>query len=437
MSWNGENKLNNVVELREWLEENNTFFGKVECRLVEGAYRGIFATENILEDEILVSIPKDLLMGTINAFKNDPEFREVCEARGAELSDDNLLAIHLLHECNKGKTSKWFRYLRTLPRSYCTAASLSDEDILELQASYAIRLIFQEKEKALSSYNKVRHMLEILGVSKMWRTRRAWSWAVSCVSSRSMFYPGEGKEKDGPGYSILFPFGDLHNYFPPPPPITLNLLGPSNSHQITGEQICGFGGYSSDTECYDLVAKQQYVSDEQVFLCYGRYNNLDLLKIYGFILDKNPHDIALIPIESFTPALQLGQSDAYIMHDGNPSFQLMRALRLASLEKKEDRKNYSYKILQDEAVNANSERAALHILQSALDRTLATMPTSLEKDLSILAAMLKIDEHQPECPDDANLRRSIAIEWRIQYKKSLMKCLCLIEKYKLMMVHDG
>ena len=88
-------------------------------------------------------------------------------------------------------------------------------------------------------------------------------------------------------------------------------------------------------------------------------------------------------------------------------------------------------------MNANSERAALHILQSALDRTLATMPTSLEKDLSILAAMLKIDEHQPECPDDANLRRSIAIEWRIQYKKSLMKCLCLIEKYKLMMVHDG
>eukprot|EP00890_Picochlorum_soloecismus_P001074 jgi/Picsp_1/1968/NSC_05434-R1_set domain protein len=443
MGSNGEKTVSSVVEeLREWLEEKGTVFGKVECRLVEGAYRGIFATKDILEDEILVSIPKDLLMGTMNAFNSDPEFKKVCQAKRAELSDEDLLAIHLLHECNKGKKSKWFRYLRTLPRSYCTAASLSDEDIFELQATFAIRVIFQEKEKALNSYIKARRMLECLGISKVWRTRRAWSWAVSCVSSRSMFYPGETglgqqeeKDKDVPGHSILFPFGDLHNYFPPPPPITLNLLRSNISNHSTVEKICGFGGYSSDTECYDLVAKQHYVSKEQVFLCYGRYNNLDLLKLYGFILDNNPHDVAFIPLENFPAVLQLEHNDACIMHDGNPSFELMRALRLASLEEKIDRQKYAFKILQDEAVSKTSEKTALHILQSALQKTLATLPTSLDDDLSILAATMN-GERKIE-NDDAKMRRSVAIEWRIHYKKCLMKCLCLIEKYQLMMVNDG
>ena len=206
-------------------------------------------------------------------------------------------------------------------------------------------------------------------------------------------------------------------------------------NQVAAEQICGFGQYSSDTECYILVAKRHYAIDEQVFLCYGRYNNLDLLKLYGFVLDDNPHDVAFVPLENFPIDFQLEQNDARIMHDGNPSFELMRALRLASLEKKEDRQKYAFKILQDEAVSTTSERAALHILQSTLKKTLATMPTSLEEDLSILAAVMS-GELKTES-EDAKLRRSVVMQWRIQYKKSLMKCLCLIEKYQLMMVNDG
>jgi hypothetical protein len=213
------------------------------------------------------------------------------------------------------------------------------------------------------------------------------------------------------------------------------LLRSNISNQIAAEQICGFGQYSSDTECYVLVAKQQYASDEQVFLCYGRYNNLDLLKLYGFVLDDNPHDVAFVPLENFPIDCQLEHNDARIMYDGNPSFELMRALRLASLEKKEDRQKYAFKILQDEAVSTTSEKNALHILQSTLEKTLATLPTSLEDDLSILAAVMSRESKTEN--EDAKLRRSVVIQWRIQYKKALIKCLCLIEKYQLMMVNDG
>jgi hypothetical protein len=29
---------------------------------------------------------------------------------------------------------------------------------------------------------------------------------------------------------------------------------------------------------------------DQVYLCYGHYNNLQLLELYGFMLEHNPHD---------------------------------------------------------------------------------------------------------------------------------------------------
>lgn len=41
----------------------------------------------------------------------------------------------------------------------------------------------------------------------------------------------------------------------------------------------------------------------QVYLCYGRYTNLSMLELYGFLLDTNPHDQALLPLEVVQAAM--------------------------------------------------------------------------------------------------------------------------------------
>lgn len=50
-----------------------------------------------------------------------------------------------------------------------------------------------------------------VGLPKKWCSLKAWLWASSTVCSRTMHVPFS---KAG----ALTPFGDLHNYHPPPPP---------------------------------------------------------------------------------------------------------------------------------------------------------------------------------------------------------------------------
>lgn len=98
---------------------------------------------------------------------------------------------------------------------------------------------------------------------------------------------------------------------------------------------------------------------DQVYLCYGRHTNLDLLELYGFLLDSNPHDTALLPVDTIQHNMrvlmqqqkqqeegasrqwkrQLRQpqrserevdvcaADCWVSATGTPSWQLTRALR--------------------------------------------------------------------------------------------------------------
>ncbi len=54
-------------------------------------------------------------------------------------------------------------------------------------------------------------LLMPVGLPKKWCSLKAWLWASSTVCSRTMHVPFSSA-------GALTPFGDLHNYHPPPPP---------------------------------------------------------------------------------------------------------------------------------------------------------------------------------------------------------------------------
>lgn len=79
---------------------------------------------------------------------------------------------------------------------------------------------------------------------------------------------------------------------------------------------------------------------------------------YGFILDTNPHDFARLPPALFERAagqeLQLAGAECYLHSNGAPSWQLMRALRLAFLPGHQ-RKSLGYKAFAGEPCSPQAE----------------------------------------------------------------------------------
>lgn len=112
--------------------------------------------------------------------------------------------------------------------------------------------------------------------------------------------------------------------------------------------------------CVSVVVCSRYNPGDQVFLCYGRHTNLDLLELYGFMLDDNPHDQALLPLDTIQHNMQqllkqrqrqqqgegrqwkrqqqqpvmcrvdVGAADSWVSVRGYPSWELLRALRWES-----------------------------------------------------------------------------------------------------------
>ena len=97
--------------------------------------------------------------------------------------------------------------------------------------AYAIAIALLQKITCLSSYHGNRyitvylHLLAhssrccpatpdsalVVGIEKKWCSLKAWLWAAGTVCSRTMHVPFCSA-------GALTPFGDLHNYHPPPPP---------------------------------------------------------------------------------------------------------------------------------------------------------------------------------------------------------------------------
>jgi hypothetical protein len=399
-----------VGRLRIWLEQQGAKFGSICCMMDEAGLRGIFATDNIEKNEMLLSVPSKLLMGKRSALRD----KDIVSAeRNLHATDEVILAVHLLNECSKGIQSFWYPYICTLPRSYSTGYSLREADIDSLQLPYAQRTLFEHKAKADVLFESASEIMKALNIrNTKWASKKAFLWALSSLSSRTMYFPDDT-------VGVLCPYGDLHNYRSPPGPLTPHSSMHDTFNSPSNADISGDGLFDEEEEVYNIVARTRYSKGSQVYLCYGRHTNLHLLQYYGFCLQDNPHDTALIPIDYFMPVVSQHlsqQEDVYIHHDGSPSFQLIRALRMASMDS-DSRKKYAFKVLNDEPVDAKSERDALSLLREAiLKAQQQSYYTPLSRDI------VQLQNEDNEC-----LR--VAIEWRIGYKSILERCLNKISTF--------
>jgi len=98
---------------------------------------GLFATQDISQDELILSIPLSLMMTATQAsispssdigfLKDDPLIKDMSNLE---------LTMVLLNEYARGKSSKWFDYMSILPERYDTPLyNVSLESLAQLKPS--------------------------------------------------------------------------------------------------------------------------------------------------------------------------------------------------------------------------------------------------------------------------------------------------------------
>jgi hypothetical protein len=81
------------------------------------------------------------------------------------------------------------------------------------------------------------------------------------------------------------------------------------------EGIAGKGEFCETSRQYHIIAGKSYQPGDQVFLCYGHYTNVELLALYGFLLEENPHDAVHLPDTVWPDAVQL-EKEQMMLHGG-------------------------------------------------------------------------------------------------------------------------
>ncbi|KAL4551716.1 hypothetical protein Ndes2526B_g05984 [Nannochloris sp. 'desiccata'] len=428
-------------DLLKFCIDNGTHFGNTRVVFVQNGWRGVIATQNIHANTCVLRVPRKILLSCESA-RLDADI-VAATSTCPPLSSISLLAVHLLHELSKGPASFWADYLRSLPPSYTTAISLSTTEASALQVPYAQHQVAIAARAAdLRFTDQASPVLDNLNFPSKWRSRSAFLWALSALYSRTMFLGSDSEA------GCLTPFGDLFNYEPPEAPYTPH-LELSLTQEPLEERDCdattaslttpsgsgGDGCLNTETNEYCIYVRKDYSPGEEIFLCYGRYTNLELLEHYGFVLlgaDQNPHDTAVLPWRVLPEAVIMqieaigGSAAEPIIHaNGNPSWEFLRALRMAALTPA-GRKLKSSAVLNDEKADDESEIWVMKTLIKACQESLGRLPTTLNEDEELLRkGGFKTEGLQ------------VVVQWRCGYKRILSKTIEICTKVLKALAEDG
>jgi hypothetical protein len=225
--------------------------------------RGLLAFKNILQGEKIIEIPeKTILKGnqTVNLTKN----------QYVENEYDNL-AIFLIQQKALGSKSKWKSYFDILPdeQNLNLVFRWNLSDLIFLKGSKILRATLYLKEKLSDQFYRLDKELfqknRLVYPSSIFNIQ-SWEWALSVVFSRAIFLKGLNMIS-------LIPYVDFLNH------------NPFSISYIDAKKITFSDNY--EISIYSDKPINKY---EQIFITYGPKSNLELIMLYGFILERNPFD---------------------------------------------------------------------------------------------------------------------------------------------------
>ena len=250
--------------LRE-LYKYNSFFPKLEIHFYTDDYRGVLAKNNIMKDEIIMTIPKECLISLETAFETEYG-KKIGEFMYKELNSPKhcLLTSFLLYE---EKNPKYKYYFDLLPKDFSNFPIFYTPKELEyLKGSPFLFQILEKKEDMKSDYAKLCKYLPDF---------KQFSYLKFCqarllISSRIFGISINDNKTD-----VLAPFADLLNHKRP-------------------RQTQWY--YDDNLESFVIQATEDIKEGNEIFDSYGRKTNARFLLNYGFCLEDNDTSEFLITI---------------------------------------------------------------------------------------------------------------------------------------------
>ncbi|CAM8926633.1 unnamed protein product [Rhodiola kirilowii] len=139
----------------------------------EAGGRGLGAVRNLRKGELILRVPKSALLTRDHVMNGDQRL-SLAVVNHPTLSSTQILAVCLLWELGKKRSSKWYPYLKHLPRCYFTLSTFDQFQMQMLQVEEAIWAAEMAASKAEYEWKGAISLMEEIELKPQLRTLRAW-----------------------------------------------------------------------------------------------------------------------------------------------------------------------------------------------------------------------------------------------------------------------
>jgi len=341
----------------QWLA-NNKVLSRTNLGVFESQGFGGIAGTEIKTGDALFRVPLNLIITK----------EVVSKAQWASYPnwsfDREPLMLWLITE-SADKESFWAPYLGLLPNDFSSfPLNWSEEDLSELQASSLRESVVTTHNVLQQSFDRLKKNLIDANPSLFPNeiSYEQYKWAYCVVSSRAWSF--------GNSFAIV-PLGDLINH----------------------RSDAGLPGIDITNTYVEVNATQDYSKGDQVFINYGNKSNAELLGTYGFILEDNPHDAAIVNFQLRATNLAIAIVEP-LLKKTDPNFGtlrlvqnyrpdgLLRAFRIANMDF-DDLKHVN-ELIAGRPISLKNEALAYRSALSSLTNLFKAYSTTVEEDSKLL-----------------------------------------------------
>jgi len=287
--------------------------------------RGLRTKKNLLNGEVLISIPLDKMITRNSLVKKLSDYYDYPLHWSTQL----MLSCFLIRESMKIKQmcsakSKWKIYLETLPQNYDVPYFDCPQDLL-IYLPRHLKVSIEEQFRLIDTQFK--EIVKVLKEENVSKEMFAWAWFT--VNTRAVYF------EDGYDNLALAPFLDMFNH------------------------SCHVSVHVEKTQhFYNLKSSNDSLKHSQVFINYGPHDNLKLYLEYGFVVPENPQDCVTFTLEDF---IEILATEFSVENKGKISKKISEEEKLKFI--KYHQLDSKLQLVKNEELVSWSVLACLHVLQ--------------------------------------------------------------------------
>ena len=256
-----------------WMKNNFDIklINKTRVKDLPGFGNSLLANQMIMKEDIILEIPQRVFLSMENACQ-DEIIKKLILSKNIWFEKKTIFALFLWTQQYINEKSFWKPYFEILPTDYSNTITWNIDEINILKRKDLIETLCEKKEHMENEFMKLKELIlrnDDPDVQKLKDMQIVdFKRIFALIESRTLYYQNPYDQESAIG--TLVPYYDFCNH---------NFLQDINAFK--------YFYYDKMKKMYILKAYKNFEENEQIFICYGNYNNFHFAKLYGFIPSAN------------------------------------------------------------------------------------------------------------------------------------------------------